>query len=222
MRVCGRLAVLTGLIFAGAASAASAGPILDGSSTCGDFAAAAPCELLPVDPYSAPSFAGSFNGVDDVALFTFTFDLATRLVVTTSSYATGGFDPSLGLFRGDGSIVEYDADGATTAARFFDIDLDTQNYDDHIDLVLGAGSYVLALIAYPNDFLGIPGSLAGFVCDDPDACAGLELPDGTFAFTMSAESIGSQPEPVPEPGTLALLGSGVAAVIARRRAKKRS
>ena len=67
-----------------------------------------------------------------------------------------------------------------------------------------------------NGFNGNPESLGlGFACD-----AGCLGGSGSFSLTLSAISDG-QPEPVPEPGTLVLMGTGVLAAVARGRAKKR-
>lgn len=220
MRLLGRGLILGALLCASAPSVASAAPIGLGSGGCGELVASADCRLLNIDLAAFAGLEGSFETFGDIALFAFTFLEETHLTATTSSYAAGSFDPTFGLFHGDGSIFEFDGPGGLTPARFFDISLDLGQYDDQIDLVLAAGSYVMALIAYPNDFSGLPGSLqAGFACGDPTLCPA-EAP-GLFAFDFTATPVGEPSQSVPEPSTLALVGSAALVALVRRRREKR-
>jgi hypothetical protein len=215
MRASGRALVLGFLALAPAA--ASAAPIIPGSPA-GSCGALVPdttlnCSVFALDPFSAdPAWEGTFEDPSDVALFSFTFAEAARLTVTTSSYAAGNFDPTLGLFHGDGTILELPD---STPARFFDIDVFAGNWDDHIDLELGPGSYLLAL-ALGNLRESL---LAGFDCD-----FGCDFAGGpAFSFEASASTVdGNGPAPVPEPATLTLVAGGaLAGWLQRRRVKRR-
>src|SRR5687768_2643677 len=125
MRVSGRAFVLGLLAIALAPAAASAAPILL-RSPAGSCGALVPdttlnCSVFALDPFSADSaWEGTFEDPSDVALFSFTFDEAARLTVSTSSWAAGNFDPTLGLFHGDGSVLVLPD---STEARQFDIDI---------------------------------------------------------------------------------------------------
>src|SRR5687767_1365840 len=198
MRVSGRAFVLGLLAIALAPAAASAAPILlrSPAGSCGGVVpdTTLNCSVFALDPFSADSaWEGTFEDPSDVALFSFTFDEASRLTVTTSSWADGtNFDPTLGLFHGDGTILEL-PDGTT--ARFFDIDIFT-NYDDHLDLELGAGSYLLALVVGNlRESL-----LAGFECASDCEFGG----GAAFSFEASASLVddGTGTAPIPEPATL--------------------
>jgi PEP-CTERM motif-containing protein len=211
MRVFGRALVLGFLFMVCAPRGAAAAPIAvgDGAScglgltlNCGSF-----------DLFGPSSTQARWDGVfgdqgSDMFLFAFSFDEATRLSVTTDSWDPN-VDPTLGLFHKDGSIVTL-ADG--TQARFFDIDI-FGNFDDHIDVELAQGDYLLALV-----FGSLRESLqAGFDCD-----AGCGLDGGpAFGFDASVSPV-NQPAPVPEPGTLTLMAGGaIAGLLQRRRTKKR-
>jgi hypothetical protein len=220
MRLFGRGLILAAFLCASAPSVAGAAPIGLGSGGCAGLVASAECRLLDIDPATFAGLEGSFQTFGDIALFAFTFLEDTRLIATTSSYAAGSFDPTFGLFHGTGNILEFDGPGGLTPARFFDISLDTGDYDDRIDLVLAAGSYIMALIAFPNDFSGLPGSLqAGFACDDLSLCP--EGAPGLFAFDFAATPVEEPTQSVPEPSTLALVGSAAIVAMLRRRREKR-
>ena len=230
MRVFGRVVLtVAGLICAAGPSTADAAPIVLGSAgtSCGGLVAAtsAECQMFALDLLAPATFTGEFLTAADVALFSFTFSDETRLTVTTSSYAAGNFDPTFGLFHGGGSIVQFfdEALGDLRAARNFDADPDAAAYDETLDLVLASGSYVLALVAWPNDFTGVIESLqGGFACDAAGAGCDLGGAGTAFALEMTATPVDGGPAAVPEPGTLTLLLGGVAAAYARERARKRA
>ncbi len=213
MRVSGRALVLGFLAVVLAPAAASAAPILVGrpAGACGALVpdTTLNCSAFALDPFAAdPTWEGAFEDPSDVALFSFTFDEASRLSVTTSSWAAGNFDPTLGLFHGDGSILELPD---STPARFFDIDI-FANFDDHIDLELGPGSYLLALaVGNLRESL-----LAGFDCESGCDFAG----GAAFSFEASASTLNGT-APVPEPATLTLVAGGALAGWLRRRARIR-
>ena len=212
MRVFGRALILGIMVYLCAPTSAAAAPITVGSGgSCGS-GLTLNCGLFEL--FAPSSTEARWDGVfgdegSDLFLFSFSFDEATRLSVTTDSWASQNFDPTLGLFNADGSILTL-ADG--TAARFFDIDL-FGNLDDHIDVELAQGNYLLALV-----FGSLHESLqTGFDCE-----SGCGL-DGSPAFGFSASvSPVNDPAPVPEPGTLTLMAGGaIAGLLQRHRTRKR-
>ena len=181
-----------------------------------------PCSLLPtlnctsMELFDALSTTARWDGTfadegDNIFLFSFSLEEATRLLVTTDSWAAQNFDPTLGLFYADGSIVTLSDD---TLARFFDIDPNGEftgalNFDDHIDVELAGGEYLLALVF---------GSLHESLATGFDCASGCGL-DGASAFGFDATLVN---QTVPEPGTLALMVGGAAAgLVHRRRTRKR-
>ena len=193
------------------------------------------------------SFTGNFNSVNDVQLFTFTVGANSNVVLRTWSYAggvnaqgqtiaAGGFDPILALFQGTGSSAIYidqndDDDTGTVAAdpitgAFYDTYLEVND--------LAPGVYTVSVMDYAN-FANGPtlgdgfsgGALgdsectvtAGTYCD-----ATGHARDSHWAFDILGVESASTPDqppvsPVPEPSTIALLGSGLAGLVqvARRR-----
>jgi len=235
MRVFGRGLILGALLCASAPSVAGAAPILGpGSLGCSSVlgADAGTCSLLTIDPFSPEAIAGEFAFHNDVALFSFTLTGDTLFSARTTSFATTGFDSTFGVFYADGnrSLVQF-PDGSQFA-HSEDINPDpdpaNSNYDDRLaPFVLGGGSYILALVLYPNDFshdaaFGLFDSLlAGFQtdADEPVSCA----PSCAFSLDIDATLVDNgQPQSVPEPATLALIASGALAAVVRRRSRKRA
>ena len=75
------------------------------------------------------------------------FDVETILSVTTTSYAAGNFDPTLGLFERGGDIVSFRIrqTGASSVSPGSSTSTSLPTFDDHIDVTLGPGSYIMAL-----------------------------------------------------------------------------
>jgi len=220
MRVCGRALILGVLVAVCTPWAASAAPIAitDGGS-CGELAATESCGLFALDPFTPHQVDGILGSAADLFLFEFTFLEETTLTVTTSSYGLGNFDPTLGLFQRTGEILTVPNPldpGFDMFARFFDKDPfgDPADLDDHFEVTLGSGTYLMALYgAELFESLRSP-----LFCDA--GCLPFDR-GSEFAFSVSAFGDGA-PAPVPEPGTLVLLGTGLLAAVARGRAKKRA
>ena len=222
MRTSRRAIVLGFLVAVCAPGAASASPIIGATagSSCGTLVGASTvgsCGGFDLDPFSPRIVDGQFESGADVALFEFEFDVETILTVTTTSYAAGNFDPTLGLFERGGDILSVPDPangGALGFARFFDVDLFGGLYDDHIEVTLGPGAYILALAAGE---LG-ESLLAPFVCD-----SGCDFNGGSsFSFSVGATLVDGNTEPVPEPATVTLVAGGaIAGWLQRRRGRSR-
>jgi hypothetical protein len=165
------------------------------------------------------TFAGEFTYDNDVALLTFVLGEGTfDLLASTTSNADGGFDPVMSLYyaltaNDPLTLYNYTADGVPYPAVFDDTDA---GLDSSLALTLTqAGIYVLAITQTGNfahndftfDWDAFP--CAGSLCD-VDPASGLR----SFAGSLSVTDVNA---PVPEPGTLSLLGLGALATCLRRR-----
>lgn len=214
MRVSGRALALGFLVGVYAPAAALAAPIAPTTCTVLQAASCTPTRIA--DPFSPATFDGEFATGDDLYLFLLHFDDDVQFTATTTSFALGNFDPTLALYDGGGSILQLpdpSGPGSTIPARFFDIDLDGGNYDDGIDVILGAGDYLLALV-----FGNAGDTLAGgFDCGSCD----FGTRGTAFSLDVSATPLDGT-DPIPEPGTLTLMAGGaVAGWLHRRRARTR-
>jgi hypothetical protein len=231
MRVFGRGLILAALLCAAAPSVVGAAPILGAASLgCGSVLGAdtSTCSMVNIDPFSPDAIEGAFTFHNDIALFSFTLTGDTNFSARTTSYATTGFDSTFGVFYADGnrSMVQFPDGSQYAHSEDVNLDPDNANYDDQLaSFVLSQGTYILALVMWPNDFghdaaFGLPDSLlADFFADaeEPVSCG----PSCAFSLEIDATPVDGQSEGVPEPGTLALVASGALAACVRRRSRKR-
>jgi hypothetical protein len=213
------------------------------STDCTFAGATAACNSFDVGqiaPGTVP-ITGIFQFDNDIALFGFSVSSDVLFTATTSSYGNpvAGFDPVLGLYSAAGALVPYTPAGAPTTcgaglACIDDIS-DTDFNAQIANLLLTPGAYLLALTQtqnFPHEQL--EDLLGGFDQAAPElACYNTPLPpdaactagaagqfgglSGNFALELELDPVTTA---VPEPGTLALLGTGLATAIARRRARK--
>jgi hypothetical protein len=232
MRVFGRSLILAALLCAFAPSRAGAAPILGtGSTGCTSVLGSDPttCSLLNVDPFGTGAIEGEFTFHNDVALFTFTLTGDTLFSARTTSFSTTGFDSTFAVFNTDAnfSMVQFPDGSQYAHSEDISLDPDDPNYDDQLaSFELTAGTYILALVMWPNEFshdaqFGLADSLlAGFFGDaeEPVSCA----PSCGFSLDIDATLIDDGgPQQVPEPATFALVASGALAALMRRRSRKR-
>jgi hypothetical protein len=187
------------------------------------------------------SFSGVFLGDDGVQLFSITADGVSNVTIRTYGYAggvqadsnivsSGGFDPMLYVFDSSGAILAFNDDGIGVPA-----DPDTgATFDAMLSQVLPAGSYTVALIQFNNFAVG-PNLSNGFVETGNPSFTGLlgGCSNGQFCDTSGVSPFDNRSNEwaldildvdaavaIPEPGTLLLLGSGVAGFALFRRSPK--
>ncbi len=108
------------------------------------------------------AFEGVFGADDDVALFEFTVGAGALVEIRTFGYGggtmvdgtvvpSGGFDPAIWLFAGDGSFTgAFNEDWDVAGSQATPDPITGGRYDARISRFLGAGDYVLALTQYEN------------------------------------------------------------------------
>ena len=230
MRLFGRALALAFLVSCFAPGGASAAPFLlddlnqqlngDDCTVVLAGIGTAECGWFAISPGAvATAFNGEFRAPGDMLLFSFQLAAGTHLEVATSSFGEGHFDPTLALYRADGSIrsvLDPQGSGQMIAANQFDIDFANLEYDDRIDIVAEeTDTYLLAMVF-------------GFAYEsllDPFECAaGCDFGERgrEFALSVTATPEDGAPAPVPEPATLTLMAGGaIAGLWQRRRTKNR-
>ena len=195
---------LQGLLLAVLATHATASHAVTFSGYVNDAANAA----LVHSDLGPALFADDFEIANNVALHTFSVAAPGNYNFDSNGFAAGGIDPYFTLFSGTGAT-------ATFLASNFDQAFSIGG-DFLINLALAAGDYTIAIGTFANmslaennpdsdpslgdgfTFLGGPGFL------------------GNYYYELSVDT-GEPPPPVPEPGSLLLLLTGLAMVGARRR-----
>lgn len=179
---------------------------LDFSADIGNQAGANTSTTIP-----HVTITGTGNGTFDYYTFTVA---TTSLVILDIDYgcsdavgSTFGCPGAAGSGGMDTEIALWDSTGAwlTENDDFSPITVGAGGtvhpYDSFIQLTLTPGVYYVGVAEYFSS-----GTAGGWT-------AGSNLPDGGDTYTLQV----SVENPVPEPGTLLLLGSGIAGIAARRR-----
>ena len=232
MRVFGRVLIL-GLLWSAFAGAADAAPILlpseDPDAKCDAVlggVANTNCSLFSLGALTGSAtfdFDLEFASDSNVALFEFSIDAEATFAAETSP---AGLFPLLGLFSADKALYTY-IDPAV------DPEVPVQAFGfERLEGVSLAGDsvYYLAVLLSANGFSDTPTALlAPFACDGenrdglgPDGAPLCPGSGGAFNLQFSVTSIDGGPQPVPEPGTLVLVGAGAVAALMRRRSRKRN
>ena len=208
------------------------------------------CGLFNITTLGDGQLDLSFGSDQDVFLFAFSVAADYTFSFQTLS-SVAGLDSMLGLFDATGAISSYlDPAGDEFSAFGADIDPfgDIPNLNDRfaglvLEDPLKDDLFYLAVLLNPsfdpseddpfsfvsNGFNGSVespvGSLrASFGCEGVDLEGSPLCPGGggSLSLQYSISPVGGGPAPVPEPGTLALLGTGALAALTRRRTRKRS
>lgn len=198
-------------------------------------AAAVAVVLAPVAAVRAAdfSFTGAFTRDDDMALFGFSVAAGPVSLVTlrTSSYATGGFDPVLSLFRASDGLLLADNDDVNAAIPTGTVPADPTTglrSDSFLEIDLEPGAYLLALTQYDNLAAGPnlangfaragTGNFTGgpFLQSVQQAGGGAINHSRTGNYSVQILNVTSA-QVIPEPGTLALIGfAGLGGSLLRR------
>ena len=173
------------------------------------------------------SFTGNFTRDDNVRLFNFSLLNNASVSIDTTSYATGGFDPTLTPFDSTGVFIDQSQDLSL-------VDLDCLMTD-----TLLAGSYIVALTQYDNFPVADDrnnkllaagftrqgaGNFTGpefFTTGGPGSFINIDGLQRTSEWAVDIQGVDDASRaPVPEPATFILYVAGLAGIYALRKVKK--
>lgn len=202
--------------------------------------------LALVAPAGATSFSftGNFTQDDNVQFFGFVVGVTSNVTLRTWSYAggvnaagdsiaRGGFDPILAVFNSGGALIGQNDDGGCGLVAH---DSGTNRcWDTYFTALLSPGTYTVSVMEFDN-FANGPNLSDGFRRDgqgnftalltgateceshqfiDVSGVVGARCRDSHWAFDIL--NVGEAHQVIPEPGTLTLLGLGLAGLWSRRR-----
>jgi hypothetical protein len=188
------------------------------------------------------SFTGAFSTDDQLQQFTFILSGTSTVTLRTWSYAggtnqasmvipRGGFDPWLSLYNSSGNLLQSVDNFNPPCGPVATDSVTGACFDSFISQSLGMGTYTLILSQSDNGPAGTtladgftntgnPTFTAGFGCSNGQFCDST-TDNRTGNWAVDIDNVTSVPTGVPEPGTVVLLASGLAAMVALRRRKVR-
>jgi hypothetical protein len=162
------------------------------------------------------NFTGNISYHNDVVQFSFSLlNDATNVRVWTDSFQNGAnFDPITALWTGTGNLIAENDDNATVNPA-------TQTYwDSGFTLAtLAAGNYLFTVAAYDNFASGT--TLADGFRYDGQTPVPIEQwwVDAPGYYSVWFDGVDTATNPVPLPGAVWLLGSGLVGLLGFRRIK---
>lgn len=196
--------ILQGLLLAALATHAAASHAVTFSGYVNDAANPA----LVHSDLGAAMFGDDFEIANNVALHTFSVAAPGSYNFDSNGFAAGGIDPYFTLFSGTGA-------SATFLASNYDQAFSTGG-DFLINLALAAGDYTIAIGTFANMSLAENNPDADPSLGDGFTFLGGPGFLGNYYYELLVDT-GEPPPPIPEPGSLMLLLTGLAMVGARRR-----